>query len=67
MFVRNLGELDRILIGRPYKSWLDAQVNALYQKNRNALNQYGVHWNGPFDRADAARQSSALDAFNSVY
>lgn len=67
VFVRNLGELDRILVGRPYRNWLNAQTNSLHQRNRNSLDQYGLHWNGPFDRADAARQSSALDAWNSVH
>ena len=29
--------------------------------NKNASNEFGMRWTGPFDQADAARQSSALD------
>jgi len=63
VFVRNLGELDRALPGRPYKSWLEAQAEANWNNNRNSLNQFGVHWAGPFDRAHAANQQSAFEAF----
>lgn len=67
MFARNLGELDRILDGRPYRPWLIAQTEANYQHNRNSLDQYGVHWAGPFDKADAARQHSTLEVFTAAY
>lgn len=67
VFNRNLGELDKVLEGRPYRNWLVAQTDSLYRNNRNSLDQYGVHWEGPFDRADAARQHSALDAFNGAH
>lgn len=67
VFNRNLGELDKILAGRPYRNWLVAQTNSMYTWNRNSLDQYGVHWSGPFDRAEPARQHSALDAFNAAY
>lgn len=61
VYARNLGELDRILPGRPYRAYLAAQANAAHAKSRTTLDQYGVHWAGPFDRADASRQASALD------
>lgn len=51
IFTRNLGELDRYLPNRPYKSWLEAQATSNWNNNRNSLNQFGVHWMGPFDRA----------------
>ena len=62
VYARNLGELDRSLDGRPYQDYLRRQVETMNAKNRNDANQFGLHWNGPFDSADAARQHSALDA-----
>lgn len=62
VYARNLGELDRALDGRPYQSYLRLQVDTMYEHNRNDADQYGLHWSGPLDKADAARQHSALDA-----
>lgn len=67
VFARNLGELDRFLEERPYRPWLIAQTDANYQHNRNSLDQYGVHWAGPFDKAGAARQHSTLEVFTAAY
>lgn len=61
VYVRNLGELDRALDGRPYQTYLRRQADSLYENNRNEMDQYGLHWAGPFDQADAARQHSALE------
>ena len=32
----------------------------------NAEDQFGLHWGGPFDRADASRQSSALEVLTAA-
>lgn len=61
VYVRNLGELNRALDGRPYQSYLQRQSDSIYANARNAVDQYGLHWAGPFDQADAARQHSALE------
>jgi len=61
IFVRNLGELDRALKGRPYLAYLKKNADSAIKSDKNSLNQYGVHFSGPFDKADAARQHSALD------
>lgn len=59
-FARNLGELDRALPNRPYRNYLKRQADAMFGR-RTSLDQYGVHWAGPFDKFDASRQHSALD------
>jgi len=61
IFVRNLGELDRALQGRPYLAYLKRNADSAIKSDKNTLNQYGVHFSGPFDKADAARQHSVLD------
>ncbi|MFJ6851632.1 glycoside hydrolase family 76 protein [Streptomyces sp. NPDC091271] len=64
-FMRNLGALDRALPDRPYSAFIDRQADALRTLDRSG-NFYGFHWNGPFDKADAARQHSALDALTAA-
>jgi hypothetical protein len=43
-----------------YYSFLDKAAHATWFKDRNAFNQLGMSWDGPFDTDDAARQSSAM-------
>lgn len=60
VFARNLGELNTTLHQR-YRSYLVKQATSAIANDRNDQNQYGLHWAGPFDKADGARQQSALD------
>jgi predicted alpha-1,6-mannanase (GH76 family) len=45
-----------------YRAFILANAGSLWARSRNAAGQFGLRWAGPFDRAHAARQSSALDA-----
>lgn len=45
--------------------FVERQVESLWEKARKD-NAFGLHWAGPFDSADASRQTSALDAFNAA-
>jgi len=61
IFMRNLMLLNRAAPWAQYRSFIEANVAALWQHDRSASGEFGFWWQGPFDRADAARQSSALD------
>ncbi len=45
-----------------YRAFILANARSVWDHSKNAADQFGLRWAGPFDRADAARQSSALDA-----
>lgn len=65
IYMRNLGELERVLADRPFGSYIAQQAAAIV-RGRNSLDQYGVHWGSQPDRIDGARQHSALDALNAT-
>ncbi len=66
IFVRNLYELYLRSPRAEYRDFILANAASLWRNSRNRRNQVGLAWTGPFDRADAARQGSALDALNAA-
>jgi predicted alpha-1,6-mannanase (GH76 family) len=66
IFVRNLYELYLRSPRAEYRDFFLANAACLWRNSRNKRNQVGLAWTGPFDRADAARQGSALDALNAA-
>jgi Glycosyl hydrolase family 76 len=62
IFVRNLLDLWRRTRQPNYQAFILANAGSIWNNNKNAANQFGMRWTGPFDQADAARQSSALDS-----
>ncbi|HEV2323604.1 MAG TPA: glycoside hydrolase family 76 protein [Terracidiphilus sp.] len=67
IFMRNLMELYQALPGTSsqagqYRSFAEANAQSVWTNDRNAGNQLGAIWQGPFDSADATRQTSALEA-----
>lgn len=62
VFARNVAYLYEATALPRYRAFLLRQSDAIWQKNRSAMNQLGLNWQGPFDQADAARQAAALDA-----
>jgi predicted alpha-1,6-mannanase (GH76 family) len=49
-----------------YKAFILGNAQSLWDNSKNADNEFGLRWTGPFDKADAARQSSALDALTAA-
>ena len=43
---------------------LIAQSDAIWNNDRSAKNEFGMYWQGPFDKLTSSRQSSAIDAMN---
>jgi predicted alpha-1,6-mannanase (GH76 family) len=66
IFVRNMYELYLRSPRAEYRAFILANAASLWQNSRNRRNQVGLAWTGPFDRADAVRQGSALDALNAA-
>lgn len=62
VYVRNLGELNAALAGRPYQAFLQRQAATAYQKDRTNSDLYGLHWAGPITPVNAATQQSAVEA-----
>ena len=45
-----------------YKSFADANADSIWKSDQGSGYDFGFLWQGPFDSADAVRQSAALDA-----
>ncbi len=61
IFVRNLHDFHQVSPRPAYRDFILRNARSIWDRDRNGRAQFGLHWDGPFDRADAARQSSALD------
>jgi predicted alpha-1,6-mannanase (GH76 family) len=66
VFVRNLYDFYRQSPRPAYREFILRNARSIWDNDRNRKNQFGLHWAGPFDRADACRQSCALDALNAA-
>jgi predicted alpha-1,6-mannanase (GH76 family) len=62
IFVRYLHEFCLRSDRQAYRAFILANADSIWDNARNAANQFGLRWAGPFDKADASRQTSALEA-----
>ena len=40
-----------------YRAFILRNARSIWDSNRNVNNEFGLHWAGPFDRADASRRA----------
>jgi predicted alpha-1,6-mannanase (GH76 family) len=66
IFVRYLHEFHDRSGNRRYRDFLLANADSVWDRARGADGQFGLRWAGPFDRADASRQSSALEVLTAA-
>ena len=62
IFLRSLAALYAAAPNTQYKTFAEANATSILVHDQNAASQFGALWQGPFDSADATRQTSALDA-----
>lgn len=67
VFLRNLMALYAALPAtgdqaQQYKNFADANASSIWYSDQGTSNEFGAYWQGPFDSADATRQTSASDA-----
>jgi predicted alpha-1,6-mannanase (GH76 family) len=66
IFVRHLHEFQRLSAKPAYRAFILANADSVWRNARNADGQLGLRWAGPFDKADASRQSSALEVLTAA-
>lgn len=67
IFMRNLMALYSALpsastLQTQYKTFAEANAASIWTNDQGPNHEFGGNWQGPFDSADATRQTSALDA-----
>jgi predicted alpha-1,6-mannanase (GH76 family) len=66
IFVRYLADFGALSARPAYGEFILRNARSIWDNDRNDRDEFGLRWTGPFDRADASRQSSALDALNAA-
>ena len=66
IYMKNLYYLYQSDNKQAYKNFIIKNVDAIWRRGRDRSNHLGLHWDGPFDRAQASNQSSATDATNAA-
>jgi predicted alpha-1,6-mannanase (GH76 family) len=61
IFVRNLMQLYELNPDPAYRSFVDVNADSIWNEGRDSEYKFGLVWSGPFEQADAATHSSALE------
>jgi predicted alpha-1,6-mannanase (GH76 family) len=61
IFVRNLQGFSRHSGKQAYPAFIVANADSVLARAASPAGQFGLRWAGPFDKADASRQASALE------
>lgn len=62
ILLRNLMALNDAFPNAKFHSFVDINAQSIWNYSRDTSYHFGQSWSGPFDAANAANQSSALDA-----
>ncbi|MGG6269382.1 glycoside hydrolase family 76 protein [Leptolyngbya sp. AN03gr2] len=65
IFMRNLADLYQVRPKPTYREFIQRNAESIWA-NRNEQNQFGLNWASSVDKADATRQTSAIDALNAA-
>jgi predicted alpha-1,6-mannanase (GH76 family) len=66
IFARYLCDFARHSPKPEYASFFQANAESVITRAANGSGQYGLHWAGPFDGADASRQTAALEVLTAA-
>jgi predicted alpha-1,6-mannanase (GH76 family) len=66
IFARYLHDLSRRGERPEYRAFLLANADSVWRSNRSLCGHFGLRWAGPFDKADASRQTSAVDVLTAA-
>ncbi|RYZ60375.1 MAG: hypothetical protein EOP07_00900 [Proteobacteria bacterium] len=65
IYVRNLAELNAVAKVSTISKFLEMNSRSIWSKAKGQGGMFGYRWDGSFDAADSARQTSAVDLLNS--
>lgn len=66
IFIRNIRELQAVIKDPKIGSFMEDNINQLWNSARSSSDLLGFHWQGPFDTGDAPRQTSGVDLLNAA-
>jgi predicted alpha-1,6-mannanase (GH76 family) len=66
IFVRYLRQFSKHSGNPAYRAFILANAESVLRSAGNPAGQFGLRWDGPFDKADASRQASAVEVLTAA-